>query len=290
MAISSIAILGGDLRQCYAAEYLHACGWQVTCFLTPDFPYSSDIIQENSLSEALTQADVILAPTPLSKDGVHLFQADGNKPPCLLSELWDSVNSGQIFAAHSLSQDIARLLKEKGCQTSLFSQLAIFSMENALLTAEGLLGEIIRCTPFSLSSARVLLLGYGYCGSAVSSLLHPLCRGVYVLEQDLEKQEAAEKKGICPIREEDFSTLLPRCNLVVNTIPAHILEPDQLQELPGSCHIFDIASAPFGFSEDLTEKHLLPYFRLPGLPGRFSPVTSGQLIGKIVERITDYVL
>lgn len=290
MAISSIAILGGDLRQCHTAEYLNACGCQVTCFHTQDFPYSLDITQENSLPDALTGADVVLAPTPLSKDGVHLFQTDNEKPLCLLSELWDGLSSGQIFAVYSLSSDLAHLLKEKGCQISQFSQLPLFTRENALLTAEGLLSEIIRYTPFSLSSARILLLGYGCCGSAIGTLLHPLCHSIYVLEQEPGKQELAEKKGICPIQKEDFSTVLPRCNIVINTIPDSVLEPDQIRELPGSCHIFDIASAPFGFSENITEKYLLPYFRLPGLPGRFSPVTSGQIIGKIVERITDYVL
>lgn len=290
MAISSIAILGGDLRQCHTAEYLNSSGCQTACFHTLKFPCSPGIIQADSLSDALSEADVVLAPTPLTKDGVHLFQADSEQAPCLLSELWDGLGSGQIFAVYSLSSDIAQLLKEKGCQILQFSQLPVFARENAWLTAEGLLSELIRYTPFSLSSARVLLLGYGCCGSAISSLLHPLCRSIYVLEQEPEKQGLAEKKGICPIQEEDFSIVLPHCNMVVNTIPAFVLEPEEIRKLPGSCHIFDIASAPFGFSEDITEKFLLPYFRLPGLPGRFSPVSSGQMIGKIVERITDYVL
>ncbi|EOS25625.1 dipicolinic acid synthetase, A subunit [Lachnospiraceae bacterium 3-1] len=290
MAISSIAILGGDLRQCHTAEYLNACGCQVTCYHTPDFSYSSDIIQEDSLSEALMGADVVLAPTPLSKDGAHLFQANSEKPLCLLSQLWDTISTDQIFAVYSLSSDIENLVKEKGFSVLQFSRLPIFSRENALLTAEGLLSEVIRYTPISLSSSRVLLLGYGCCGSAICTLLHPLCRSIYVLEEEVQKQEQAEKKGICPIQKEDFSTVLPHCNIVINTIPLPVLESDQIQELSGSCYIFDIASPPFGFSEDITEKYLLPYFRLPGLPGRFSPVTSGQIIGKIVERITDYVL
>ena len=109
-------------------------------------------------------------------------------------------------------------------------------------------------------------------------------------QQDLEKQSLAEKKGICPIQKEDFSTVLPHCSLVINTIPAAVLEQEWIQELPGSCHIFDIASSPFGFPEHLTEDFLLPYFRLPGLPGRFSPESSGQAIGKMIERITDYVI
>jgi dipicolinate synthase subunit A len=290
MAKPSIAILGGDLRQCYTAEYLLSCGWNVTCFHTPDFPCSSGIILEDDLAQALEHADIALLPTPFSKDGVHLFQADEQLAPCPFHELWKFLKPGQIVAAYSLSSDNLHKLEEKECKVFQFSQTSAFAGENALLTAEGLLSELIRYTPFSLSSARTLLLGYGCCGSAIGTLLHPLCRGIYLLEQEQEKQLLAEKKGICPIQKEDFSTVLPRCNLVINTIPAAVLEPEWIQELPGSCHIFDIASSPYGFPGNVTENYLLPYFRLPGLPGRFSPVTAGQATGKIIERITDYVI
>lgn len=290
MATSSIAILGGDLRQGHAAEYLHACGWQVSCSHTQPFPWNSNIVLENSIPNALAQADVALLPTPFSKDGKHLFQADSAMPPCLLTELWDSMSPGQTIASYSLPQHHADILEGKGCSVFLFGQLPVFSRENALLTAEGLLSEIIRLTPFSLSSARILLLGYGCCGKAIGSLLHPLCRSIYLVERDLDKQTMAEKKGICPVQEQDFQTVLPHCDMVINTVPAAVMEPGQIRQLPGSCHIFDIASSPFGFPADTAEKYLLPYFRLPGLPGKFSPAASGEAIGKIIERITDYVL
>lgn len=290
MAKSSIAILGGDLRQCYTAEYLLSCGFHVTCFHTPDFPYNPGIVLENDLALALSQAEIVLLPTPLSKDGSRLFQADGQYQPCPLEELWKTIAPGQTLAVYSLSPDKIQELEEKNCRVFQFSQSPVFARENAFLTAEGLLSEVIRFTPFSLSSARTLLLGYGCCGSAIGTLLHPLCRSIYLLEQEQEKRVLAEKKGICPIQKEDFAAVLPHCNLVVNTIPAAVLEPEWIQELPGSCHIFDIASSPFGFPGNVTEDYLLPYFRLPGLPGRFSPAAAGQITGKTVERITDYVI
>ena len=151
MAKPSIAILGGDLRQCHSAEYLHSCGWDVTCFHTPDFPYHSGITVENGLRQALAQANTMLLPTPLTKDGVHLFQADGQAPPCRLEEIWESVTPKQAVAAHSLAKEQAALLERKGCRVFQFGQMPVFARENASLTAEGLLSELIRYTPFSLS-------------------------------------------------------------------------------------------------------------------------------------------
>lgn len=290
MAISSIALLGGDLRQCYCAEYLLSLGWKAACFHTLDFPYHGNIRMATSLSEALAGAEVVLAPTPLSKDSASLYQADPQHSPCPLASLWESLAPGQILAAHSISGKTAELLAGKKCPVFQLSQSEAFTAGNSYLTAEGLLSEIIRLTPFSLPSANVLLLGYGHCGSAIGSLLLTFCRSVYVMEWDLARRAQAEKNGLKPVAAADFPEALPPCSILINTIPAPVLEPSQLQKLPGSCHIFDIASAPFGFPADTAEKYLLPYFRIPGIPGRFSPAAAGQLIGKTIERISDYGL
>ena len=290
MAISSIAILGGDLRQCYTAEYLHNLGWKVVCYHTPDFPYPPGIIQEASLSEAVRQTNISLMPTPLSKDGTSLFQTDPDQPACQLSELWEYSPPGQAVATYDIPKEGKRLLEQKGCPVFCYSQSETFRTENARLTAEGLLSELIRNTPFSLSNCSILLLGYGYCGFAIASLLQPICRNIFVLEQEEEKQKLAETHGVCPITPEDFPMILPQCNIVINTIPSQLLSSAHLQKLPGTCHVFDIASAPFGFRDCMTEETQIPYFRLPGIPGRYAPASSGQAIGKIIERMTDYVL
>ena len=290
MESSSITILGGDFRQCYVAEYLCSQGWQVGCFHTPDFPFSADIRNIDSLSDALEQADLILAPTPLTQDGVHLFQSKGAYPSCTLHDLWKELTPQHTFAAFQLSEEHQKRLEHSGCRTLSFGKSPAFIIENALLTAEGLLAEVIRCTPFSLSSANVLLLGFGYCGSSIGKLFHPLCRSIYLVEQDKAKQRLAENHGICPIDLEDFSQVLPQCQIVFNTIPGPVLEPSLLHKLHSSCHLFDIASAPYGFPADTTQNCLLPYYRISGIPGRFSPITAGEIIGRTIERMTEYAV
>lgn len=290
MELSSITILGGDLRHCYAAEYLHTQNWQVVCFHTPKFPQSTGIQISDTLEQALEYSDLLLLPTPLTKDGNNLLQTETAFPSIPLSELWEKISPRHTLAAINLQKEFTRQHTFKKCQLLSLAQSSDFAAENALLTAEGLLSEIIRCTPFSLSGANVLLLGYGNCGSAITRLLKPLCRSIYLLEQEPEKKQQAKVDGICPISAEDFSQTLPQCQILINTIPAPVLELASLLQLHSSCHIFDIASAPFGFPADITEKCLLPYYRLPGIPGRFSPASAGKMIGKTIERMTRHVL
>lgn len=287
---TSITILGGDLRQCYTAEYFRTLGWQVTCWHTPKFPFHPGILSADSLSQAMEQSKFVLGPAPLTRDGISLFQSETVQPPCPLNSLWTELASHQTFAASSLSEEQQQTLQKKGCQILNYGMEPSFVEENAALTAEGLLAEVIRYTPFSLSSANILLLGYGHCGSAISALFRPLCRAVYLAEQDAEKQKAAKENGINTVSQEELCQVLPQCQIVINTVPSAVLEPGMLPLLHHSCHIFDIASAPYGFPPDTTRNCLLPCYRLPGIPGRFSPVTAGELIGRTIERMTEHVL
>ncbi len=290
METSSITILGGDLRQCYAAEYLKAAGFPVMCYHTPDFPYSAGIQKADCLKRALAQSELILAPTPLTRDNDTLFQTALEEHPCSLEALWKELTPRHKFITSSLSEDHKKNLKNAGCQIMIFGNEAFFQTTNALLTAEGLLAEIIRCTPFSLSAADILLLGYGYCGTAIGRIFLPLCQNIYVIEQDTEKQIKAKQNGLIPVEKTDFAHVLPKCGIIINTVPGPILKIEQLSQMPVSCHIFDIASAPFGFPSETTKKCLMPYYRIGGIPGRFSPVTAGETIGRTIERMIQYAL
>lgn len=288
MEISSFTVLGGDLRQAYAAEYLASRGYQITCFLTPDFPYSSTIHVTDSLPNAFEKNPAFLMPGPFSLDGMHLFQKKGN--PIVIKELIENIPKGSAIFYNGMSSAFQEQFLERGCTLHNLANVQEFSKENARLTAEGLLCEVLRYTPFSLQNTVTLLLGYGTCGTAIGTLFSALGTRIYVMEREVSKQLHAEENGLLALSPSEKNTILPHCDLIINTIPQKVLTDEELKLLPGNCHIFDIASAPFGFSSDITAEFSLPYFRLPSLPGRFCPKTAGIVIGKTIERMTHHEL
>lgn len=275
MATLQITVLGGNLRQAYAAEYLSSCGYEITCFGTPDFPYNSSIHIAESLSQALEDTSVVLMPAPFPPDDVHMLS---------------QIPSHTSVFYHGMPASFEEQLKEQDCKLYNLADVTGFCKENACLTAEGLLSEVIRYTPFSLLNTTILLIGYGKCGDAIGTLFSSLNTRIYVLEQDISKQLEAEKRGLLALSNSEKRTLLPHCDIVLNTVPNPVLTEQELKLLPGNCHIFDIASAPFGFSSDVTLEYALPYFRLPGLPGKFSPKSAGIVTGKTIERMIHHGL
>lgn len=284
MAISQITLLGGDLRHAYTAEYLNSCGYAVTCFGTPDFPYHTNIQRVTSLEQAL-ETEALFMPTPFSKDGSHLFQKNTTVSPISISELLCRLSHPMAIFHNGMPTAFQEQFESAGGRLYALSESLEFAAANAKLTAEGLLSDVIRYTPFSLKNVRILLLGYGRCGSAIGTLFSAFETGIYVLERELSKQLQAEEHGLLALFESEKKTILPRCNLVINTIPQAVLTQEELALLPRDCHIFDIASAPFGFSNDVCSEFALPYFRLSGLPGKFYPQTAGIIAGKTIERM-----
>lgn len=290
MAISNITVLGGDLRQTYASEYLTSCGFRVTCFGTPDFPYDSSIQVSDSLPLALKDTSILLMPTPFSSDGRNLFQKKQTASPICLEELFELIPAHTIVFHNGMTPSYQERLDALDCIVHTLSNFPEFSRENARLTAEGLLSEVIRYTPFSLQNTVTLLLGYGHCGSAIGTLFSALGTRIYVLEKEIAKQIQAEENGLLALSDSEKKTILPHCDCIINTIPETVLTEQELKLLPGNCHIFDIASAPYGFSSDIAYMYSLPCFRLPGLPGKFSPKSAGIVIGKTIERMIHHDL
>lgn len=284
MAISQITLLGGDLRHAYTAEYLNSCGYTVTCLGTPDFPHHTNIQRVTSLEQAL-ETEALFMPTPFSKDGVHLFQKNTTVSSISISELLSRLSHHMAIFHNDMPTVFQEQFESAGGRLYALSDSLEFAVANAKLTAEGLLSDVIRYTPFSLKNVRILLLGYGRCGSAIGTLFSAFETGIYVLERELSKQLQAEEHGLLALSENEKKTILPSCNLVINTIPQAVLTQEELALLPGDCHIFDIASAPFGFSNDICSEFAIPYFRLSGLPGKFHPKTAGIIAGKTIERM-----
>mgnify|MGYP003420425197 FL=1 len=49
------------------------------------------------------------------------------------------------------------------------------------------------------------------------------------------------------------------------------------------CKIIELASAPFGLDFDLARKHSVDVVKAIGLPGKYTPKSAGEIIGKKLQ-------
>ncbi len=158
----------------------------------------------------------------------------------------------------------------------------IMSAFNALPTAEGvlynILGEYDRC----LEGTKVLVLGYGVCGSVIAEKLKALKAKVFVFEKCELKKVDARNLGLKTIKEKDISE--HNFDIIINTIPLNVVSEETLNKIRKDTLFFEVASAPFGFDEESMIEKGFKYKKLRGLPSRFGVRYSSENISSFIIR------
>ena len=238
---------------------------------------------EEELCKALHSCRVVIGPTPFAPDHTHL-----NGTPIPIWALTDLLTPRMHLLCGALPRDIREELVQKGIPyTDLMTDEGV-AIKNAVATAEGLIAEIIRDTPYNLQGSRIAIIGYGRCGRCLAGKLRALgCEVTAVLRPGSPSASFAWADGIlvCLLEE------LPKraCDILINTVPAVTVDlPLLLQTHP--LELYDIASLPGGFSEECKEVWKEHYHFLPGLPGRCSPKTSGEILAHKIQELLPYIL
>ncbi len=160
---------------------------------------------------------------------------------------------------------------------------------NALPTAEGVIYNIIGDFDKCLVDAKILVLGYGLCGSEIANKLMALKSEVTVLEACELKKAGAKVKGIKTIDLVEIKK--QKFDIIINTIPVSVVDNHTLDKMDKNILIFDIASAPFGFDEEDMKKRGLNYKKLRGLPSRFGVRYSSENISSyIIKKVEGVVV
>ena len=108
-----------------------------------------------------------------------------------------------------------------------------------------------------------------------------IARGLRLNEDLAEAAAYGHETG----RLETLSCELGGFDLIVNTIPAQVLDRRRLQWVNPGAFLLDLASAPGGVDRAAAKELGLRVLQAPGLPGRTAPVTAAAAIRDSVYHI-----
>lgn len=145
---------------------------------------------------------------------------------------------------------------------------------NAILTAEGVIKEFIQHTSSSIYDISVDIVGYGTCGKAIAKILHNLGVSIRII-----RRSCIETGVFCPVRQ------WTRCaDVIINTAPDRVINIERLKSWNKIPVILDISNYTL-FDEDELEKIPMNYYKLPNLPGRYAPISAGNIIAEYIRRV-----
>lgn len=259
-------ITGNDRRYLPLASSLHRKGYAVAF-------WNTDLQVENI--PYVTQNELLQTPSVL-------VLPLGTPAHQVLSAL-QSVCEGSYVFGGSITPEGSAYARQHGITYTNILDDDTFCIQNAIPTAEGVIKTAIANTDRTLCGMRVQVLGYGRVGQAVCRML--LAFGADVTAFTPSDKEIAWGQMYC-IRAVPFTELhahLAFAQLIINTAPAPVLGPEELDMVPEDTLIIDVATGG-GVDYMHAEKRELNAMLLKGIPGVDAPVSAAQYIEESIFR------
>lgn len=275
-------IVGGDLRQLRLAQQLEGDGHTVH---TVALEKAVTEQEESAPMSDAARAHCVVLPLPVTKGTGDELNAPFAQEPLKLSDVLDQLHPGQVVCGGMLSQQVRDAASVRGLRLFDYYEREECKIANAVPTAEGAIQVAMENMPMTLHGARVLVIGFGRVGKLCAHRMQQLGARVTVAARRCEDWAWAQAYGY---ETEDSGRLqywLGGYDLIVNSVPAMVLDRAHLERVQPGVVIIDLASAPGGVDYAAAKELGLRAMSLPGIPGRTAPVTAAKAIRDAIYNI-----
>ena len=272
----SFAVIGGDARQRCLLRQLRGLGFPASAYRVPDMEDSAP-----ELSGCVRGADILILPMP-ALAGAEAVRAAGGGVP--LADILDAAAPDALVCGGMLGP-AEELLLTRGISFFDYAKDETLLLQNAELTAEAAVPLLLERLPNPLAGSRTLVCGFGRIGKLLARKLRALGADVTVSARKPRDLELARILGYRRVTTGSFADTLAQYDGIVNTVPAPVIGPAQLQFVRRDCALLELASLPGGFC---AEAQALPgYCAARGLPGKYAPETAAAIIRRAIFRNLD---
>lgn len=164
-----------------------------------------------------------------------------------------------------------------------YDEVAIY---NSIPTAEGVIYNIIKNTDITIHQAEILVIGSGRTSLTIARDLKAL--GAYVSVTFRKKRDEARlfEMGLHPIHVDLMVEDLQHYDVIVNTVPALLLDEKALNHVNKNCYVMDVSSKPGGVDFDYAKQLGIQAELAGSLPSIVAPKTAAYYLFRFVR---DYI-
>ncbi|MDE6107630.1 MAG: dipicolinate synthase subunit DpsA [Oscillospiraceae bacterium] len=273
-------VVGGDQRQVALTRALAEDGhWVHTYALEQGV---EPALTESGLS-GIEEAHCVILPLPaLNGECINTPLSDRQLP---FIELLDTLRPGQLLCGGMLPPALLSQVEGRGLTAVDYFAREELAVANAVPSSEGAIQIAMEELPITLHGARVLVIGAGRLGKALCWQLRGLGARVTLCARKYADLAWAQVWGCDTARSDQPDSWLCGYDLVLNTVPALLLDRDVLAQLKPGCLVIDLASKPGGVDFDAARELGVKVIWALGLPGKVAPVTAALAIKSTLYNI-----
>lgn len=270
---------GGDARQIYMSQCLAEYG-KVYTYGIDDI--SGKTIRVDDLLEMSERADILVL--PMMKNKTAEVEC-GNKGVVNCSLFVPYLKKNAIVTGGRLSTQQIEFFSALGFDVTDYFKSEELIIRNCIPTAEGALQLAMQELATTVYKSRVLIIGYGRVGKVCARLFDAVGAETVCTARKLSALAEAENAGIQAFHLDEIYGHIDSFDLIINTVPAMVLNGGILKAVAKKALIIDLASVPGGVDFDEAARLNKRVIHALSLPGKVAPVTSGEIIAKTVRNI-----
>ena len=272
----SIVIIGGDKRQRYLKDFLIEKGYNVSSYGLFDWDDDTD-----KLKSIISEESAIVLPLPATRNDKTVVMPF-SKREISIDRLMSHLGKSNIVFGGIIKGELLSRLRETDIPFVDYYDNE-FIEKNAVLTAFGALKILLEHIDFALPLGKYAITGYGRVARETASLLTSLSCDVTVFARNSSQRDDATIKGCKAEELQNLPLLSDKYDIVINTIPANVIGEEAVSKMKKGCKIIELASAPYGLDFDMARKYSVDVVKAFSLPGKYTPKTAGEIIGKKIE-------
>ena len=143
---------------------------------------------------------------------------------------------------------------------------------------------LMRVRKRALLSSTAVITGYGRIGQEMAARLCAMGTFVIVCARNEGQMRLAHAAGAHPVPLSRLAAACGQADVIVNTIPAHVLGADALEAIGRDTPILELASPPYGMDMQEAVRRGLQVCVESGLPGRYAPMDAGSALFDALKR------
>lgn len=279
--------LGGDKRQIEIIKDLSRKKTEID-LVGYDLIGIDNIKNIDANNICISQYDLIFFPISGVKDDLSIACSYSSRKIILQMDLLEKCKEKAKIFTGIKTEKLNHMLKLANKDCIALMDDADIKKANGIPTVEGIIGDLIYSTDYTISDANIFVLGYGNVGKPLVRTLKNLNANVTVgiIKPD-EFTELVNNQIPC-IYSNNHSLMLrvmQDSNIIINTVPEIILNKDYLEKLNKDIYILDISSHPHGVDFESANELNLKNKLLLGIPGNVAPKTAGNILVKKINSI-----
>ncbi|WP_208592585.1 dipicolinic acid synthetase subunit A [Gracilibacillus suaedae] len=282
-----IAIIGGDARYLpliHALKTIDHLSIRILGFEQVEQSYTG-VMQSTIENLDTSQLDGVILPiTGIDEEG-FVETMFSNEKIQLTDEWFQSLPKHCVVFTGISNQKLNQHISNNHLHLIKLMERDDVAIYNSIPTAEGAIMLAIKHTDFTIHHSNVFVFGYGRVGETTANSFAGLGADIAVISKHETDLARVYEKGWKAYSLDQIEQYIDKCQILINTIPAKVVDKSLIEKMNSQAIIIDLASKPGGIDFEYAKTRGIEAIHALGLPGMVAPTTAGEILADRITKI-----